>query len=269
MGSKKGRLRAAAERIRRGMKELAEHKYTTIAGVLAFFLVLSVAPLLFLVTLLFGGQAIPEETLSSLGLFGWAEDLVVFLNANASATAGVSVLFLATTLWSASNFFFHLRRSGEILYDCRRVKTGWKVRLSAIGLTLCVLFLLAGAGGILVTLTVLFRGFPRPISRGVLFSALFVLGFFTAWLLNTYVCPYKCRPAETLFGSLLTAGLWLAASAAFALYAEFSGAEKLYGALALAVVFLFWLYWMMVCFTVGAVFNRVRMRGGRHEHKKL
>ncbi len=125
------------------------------------------------------------------------------------------------------------------------------------------------AWGGLVTLTLFTRRLPRPIARAILFSALFLAGFFGAWLLNAYICPYRCKPADTVCGSLVTALLWLAASAAFAVYAALSHKEKLYGALALVIVFLLFLYWMMICFTAGAVWNRVRMRGRRAEPKKM
>ena len=40
------RIRAAAEKLQRGYRILAEHRYTTIAGTLVFFLITSVVPFL-------------------------------------------------------------------------------------------------------------------------------------------------------------------------------------------------------------------------------
>ena len=267
---KKGTVARAVGRGMNAWRTLNEHKFTTIAGTLVFFLIMSLVPLLFWLTLLFGQNALSAEAIAQLGLFSWAEDLLVFLVNNAQEkTAGAGVLFLITTLWSSTGFFYHLRRSGEIIYSYRRKKHGWKVRLSAIGLTFLVLFFFAGAGGILLTLALAMRRLPRWISQPVLYAALLGLGFLAAWLLNAYICPYRCKPSEIALGSLFTAVAWLVASLAFAVYMRFSSKEKLYGALTLIIVFLLWLYWMMTCFTAGVVYNRRRMRGKELAHKML
>ena len=251
-------------------RTLNEHKFSTIAGTLVFFLIMSLVPLLFWLTLLFGKNALSTEAIRELGLFSWAEELLILLQNNAQEkTAGVSVLFLATTLWSSTGFFYHLRRSGEIIYDYKRKKHGWKVRLSAVGLTFLVLFFFAGAGGIIITLSLLMRKIPKWISQPVIYLAVLGLGFLAAWLLNAYICPYRCKPSEIALGSFLTAVAWLVASVAFAVYMMFGNKEKLYGALSLIIVFLLWLYWMMMCFTAGVVFNRRRLKIKELKHKTL
>ena len=96
-----------------------------------------------------------------------------------------------------------------------------------------------------------------------------LLGFFAAWMLNAYICPYRCKPYEILLGSLYTAIAWLVASGAFTVYLNFTNQERLYGALSLVIIFFLWLYWMMICFTAGVVFNRHRMNLRNPEHKTL
>lgn len=249
---------------------LSAHRYTTVAGTLSFFLIMSLVPFLFWLTLLFGNTTFDAALISELHLFDWAKELLIFLKNNAAgATAGVSVLFLATTLWSSTGYFYHLRRSGEILYDYRRNKHGWKVRLSAILLTFAVLAFFAAAGALFLVIVVYAKRLPRWLFLVILYSFLLLIGFCAAWILNVYICPYRCRPLDTAFGSMLTAAAWLIASFAFSVYFRFGSKERLYGALSLVVVFLIWVYWMMICFTAGAVFNRSRMRVHDLDHKTL
>ena len=259
----------AAERVRRAYGVLAAHRYTTIAGTLTFFLVLAVVPFTFWLTLLVGSAAYARE-IESLGLFGWAKDALVFLFENAEgAGSGAGVLFLLTTLWSISGFFYHLRRSGEIIYGFAGVKRGWKVRLSALALTFSVLLYFAAAGAAMVACILWTKRLPPALGYPFEYSVLFFLGFLAAWILNAYVCPYRLRAGDAAHGSLVTAALWMAFAAAFSVYLRFSGSEKLYGALSLVVVFLLFLYWMMICFTVGAIYTRMRVRRTRLERKKL
>ncbi len=260
---RKGRLRSLFAGARRAYGVLAAHRYTTIAGTLVFFFVISVVPFLFWLLLLFGNTGVAPEEILELELFGWAKELLVFLLENAEgAGRGASIFFLATTLWSCTGFFYHLRRSGEIIYESDRAKQGWKVRLSALGLTFVLLLFFAAA--VLVVLAGVYA--VRFLSPWIAYPAeyilLFVVGFFAAWILNAYICPFPLGPSRTAPGSLLTAGLWLGASALFSVYLKFSGSEKLYGALSLVIVSLLFLYWMMICFTVGAIYNRCRIPSG-------
>ena len=249
---------------------LASHKYTTIAGTLVFFLITSIVPFLFWLVLLFGNAALLGEEIFALPLFGWAKDLLLFFRENAAeASRGAGVFFLATTLWSSSSFFYHLRRSGEIVYGYDRVKKGWKVRISAILLTLAVLVFFAVAGVLVFAGAVAARFLTPWLGYPAVYALLLIVGFFSAWILNLYVCPYRVSPADTVGGSAVTAVLWLIASAAFAVYLRFSGSEKLYGALSLVIVFLLFLYWMMICFTVGMIYNRHRLELRGRAHKKL
>lgn len=264
-----GKIAAWFARARNFYRDLASHRYTTIAGTLTFFLVLSFVPFLFWLTLLFG-SALHAEDILDLELFGWARDFLLFLKDNADgARSGVSLFFLLTTLWSSSSFFYHLRRSGEIVYDEKRAKHGWKVRLSAVGLTLLVLLFFAAAAAVLLAGIYAVRFLSPWLAYPAEYILLFVVGLFSAWILNAYVSPYRLSPSDTVGGSVVTAALWLFASAAFAVYLRFSSGEKLYGALSLVIVFLLFLYWMMICFTVGVVFNRIRVRKRDLAHKAL
>lgn len=263
------KIAAVFQKIKRAYSVLAEHKFTTVAGTLVFFLIMSFVPFSFWLVLLFG-NAVNLEDIARLELFDWAKELLAFIGKNASgATSGANVFLLATTLWSSTGFFYHLRRSGEIVYRCRRPVHGWKVRLSAAVFTFAVLFFFAAAGAALIGTSLVASYLPSGLSYVAVYSLVLCFGFFAAWLLNAYICPYRSRPHETVLGSLLTAIAWLLASVAFSIYLHFSDPERLYGALSLVIVFLLWLYWMMICFTAGVIFNKYQMTARVKERKTL
>ena len=119
----KNGVRRAVDRGMGIARLFSAHRITTIAGALAFFLVLSVVPLFFWLTLLFGREGLPEEP--AFELFAWAEELISYLVKHAGeAASGAGVVLLLTTLWSASSFFYHLRRSGELLSGVSRPHGG-------------------------------------------------------------------------------------------------------------------------------------------------
>lgn len=259
----------AFRRARRVFATLSEYKFTTIAGTLVFFLIMSLVPFLFWLVLLFG-KSVDIEQIFALELFEWASDLLVFFRNNAEdATAGAGILFLATTLWSSTGFFYHLRRSGEIIYHYRRKKNGWKVRASAAVFTLLLLLYFAAAGAVLIGANLFARSLPQWLFYLTVYALVMAFGFFAAWILNLYICPYRCSPSDTVIGSLLTAVLWLVFSVAFTVYLRFANPERLYGALSLFIVFLLYLYWIMIGFTSGVIYNRRAMKLKELDHKKL
>ena len=254
------------ERGPRAYGTLAAHKYTTVAGTLVFFLVLSIVPLLFFVALIFG-ESISAEQVFELELFDWAQELIIYLNAHATgASVGANVFFLATTFWSSTGFFYHLRRGGEIIYGMSGSQKGWRLRVSAVLFTLFMLLFITFSGGVVIGANLLTRALTPWVSSALVYFIVTLFGFFTAWLLNAYACPYRAA-TEMAAGSALTALSWLVAAALFRIYLKFSNPARLYGALSAIVVFLLFLYWLMICFTVGMIYNcnRIRLEGRKEK----
>ena len=197
------------------------------------------------------------ERLFSLPVFNSVKNVLEYVRKEAlEATTGASVVLVVTTLYSSTNLFYQMRRSGEIVYDVHRKKQGLKTRLAAFGLLFCVLvlstaFLLVYALGSFV----LSRWFPRGVELLVDYILLGVLAFLLAILLNIYVCPYKRKWRDFLSGAFVTVGMWGIAALGFSLYLKVGNLTKLYGALSTVIVFLLWLYVMMIGFIVGVIFN--------------
>ncbi len=274
MNGAKAHLRDAFGKVRGAFSYLSSKKYTTLAGTMAFFLIMSVVPFLFWLTLLFGRLDIDFSELFELEIFSDVKEIFGYLQESArAATASASVILLATTLYSSTTLFYHMRRSGEIIYESRRRKGGLVLRLSALVLMFIVMLLLVG-GMILFLLghrllTHVFPSFVAQISVYVLFG---VMMFALILLLNIYICPYRVGVRGALWGSLLTLLLGGMASFGFSIYTKFSSMEKLYGAAVFLILFLLWLYVLMTCFIIGVVFNCFLFeQDGRRQpvHKKF
>lgn len=264
------RLRKAYRYVKTKYELLHVKKYTTIAGTLVFFLIMSIMPFAFWLTLIIGKLPIDTEKLFALSVFASVKNVLEYVQKEAmEATTGASVLLLFTTLYSSTNLFYQMRKSGEIVYDVHRKKQGLKTRLAALVLLLCVLvlavaFLLVYALGSFV----FSRWFPRGVELLVDYTLLGVLAFFLALLLNVYVCPYKRRWRLFLPGTCVTVGLWTIAALGFSLYLKVGNLTKLYGALSTIIVFLLWLYVMMIGFIVGVIFNSEKVVKKRKRGKR-
>ena len=118
---------------------LAEKKYTTIAGTLVFFLIMSIVPFTFWLSLIFGQVEFGSERFLRIGVFDSIKDIMDYIKTEAqNATTGASFLLVTTALYSATNLFYQMKKSGEIIYEYKR-KTGFKARLSALVLLFIVM----------------------------------------------------------------------------------------------------------------------------------
>ena len=267
-------FRNAARGVRAVFSYLSSKKYTTLAGTMAFFLVMSVVPFLFWLTLLFGKLHIDYGPILELEIFAdFKEIFFYFRDAAENATAGASVVLLATTLYSSSNLFYHMRRSGEIIYECGREKAALVVRLSALVLIFVVmLLLLVGVCLFLLGTAFLHRILPSFAAQIAVYALFGAIVFALLVLLNLYICPYRVGVGDVVWGSLLTLLLGGAASFGFSVYARFTTIEKLYGAAVFLILFLLWLYVLMTCFVIGVVLNCYLLEKDKKQkivHKKF
>ena len=251
------KLRIFYEYLKDKYRLLSLKKYTTLAGTLVFFFVLSILPLSFWLTLLLGKLPINTDELLSLPVFESVKNVFIYVKEEAErASTGASIILIFTTLYSSTNLFYQIRRSGEIIYDYHRENAGLKLRLGALILLIMVMgivvaFLLVFAWGSFL-FSLFFSRAWQLIADYVLIG---VVAFFLILLLNVYICPYKASMRYFLSGTFITLSLWGAAVIGFSVYLRISNLSQLYGALSAVIVFLLWLYLLMVGFIVGVIWN--------------
>lgn len=248
-------LKAITRKIADTIKFYSDKRFSTIAGTLVYFLLMSIAPFILWLTLVFGN--VDTEQFLSNGLFESISPVLRYLKESAeSAAGGAGIVFLLTSLYSSTNFFYHLRRSGEIIYNSKRVKGGIKLRIISLMLIAATIFLVALTATVSVAGTALLNSFlPEIMSKIISMIFITALAFVVALVLNVVACPYKLKISEALTGSLLTTALWLVVSVGFGVYSIFANPERLYGRIAALIVFLLWCYVMMSCFVIGMIKN--------------
>lgn len=255
------KLRALYYYVKEKYDLLSLRKYTTVAGTLVFFLIMSIVPLSFWLSLIIGRLPVDTEEILSLPVFDSVKNVLLYVQKEAmNATTGASVILVVTTLYSSTNLFYQMRRSGEIIYDYPYERQGLKLRLGAllllvIVMALVVIFLLIFAlGGFL---------FSRLLSQTwellADYALLTLVSFALVLLLNMYICPHKAPIRCFLPGTFVTVVAWITAVIGFSVYLKISNVTRLYGALSAIIVFLLWLYVLMICFIVGVIFNSERV----------
>lgn len=257
----RGNVRKAVRYAREQYNVLSEKKYSTIAGTLVFFLIMSVTPFVFWLTLLFGRLELDLDRLLALPIFASVEKLIVYIRTEAEgAHKGASVFLLVATLYSSTNFFYHLRRSGEIVYGYKKHKHGLLVRIVALVLMFALMIFLVLAVAVVAGGAFVFSQiFSRTVELIADYVLLLAVSFLVVLGLNAYVCPYRARLRELLPGTALTVVAWTGAMLGFQVYLIFGNVRKLYGALSAIIIAMLWLYALMICFVAGVAINSERV----------
>src|ERR671926_64422 len=149
-----------------------------------------------------------------------------------SAGGGKLSFGILATLWAASNGMGAISDSLNAAYDLKETRPWWKVRLTAIGLTLALTLLI-------VTPLVL----------------VFVL---LAFALIYYFAP-DARDQDWKWitpGAVVGVALWLLISFAFKVYLDFFNSySATYGSLGAVIILMLWFYFTGVAILVGGEIN--------------
>lgn len=237
------------------VKYFTDRRFSTVAGTLVYFLLMSIAPFTLWLTLVFGSinvnPILDHRLLESVSPF-----LRTLKSSAESAVSGAGIIFLVTALYSSTNFFYHLRRSGEIIYESGSIGGGLKLRLASLGLIAVTIILIALIAAAAVAGSALDNVlFPHVIYEIVFSAFLIALIFSVALVLNIFACPFKLKVREAAKGSLFTTLLWIIFLVGFGVYTRFASPERLYGKIASVIIFLIWCYAMMCCFVIGMILN--------------
>ena len=213
---------------------------------------------------------IQTEKVLSLPVFESVKDILFYVQREAAnATTGASIILVLTTLYSSSNLFYQMRKSGELIYDYHAERQGLKIRLSALVLLIVVMATMIGFLLVFALGSFLFsRLLSQTWERVADYLLLAGVAFFLVLLLNVYVFPFKMKARAFLLGTVVTVGAWALALVGFSIYLKVSNVRRLYGALSTIIVFLLWLYILMIGFIVGVILNSERILK-KNKKKKL
>lgn len=238
-----------------GLKYYSDRRFTTLSGTLVYFLLMSVTPFLFSVAL-FAGK-IDLSGILSVEIFSAIQPVVEYLQQSANdATVGASVVLAITSLWSSTNFFYHLRRSGEIIFAPEIRVNGLKLRMYSLFAVLSVIILIAFAAAVpFIGKNVLENIMPQHLAEAIMVIFISMTAYFTSYFLNVFACPVKLKYEEAAGGALLTLILWILFAVGFSVYLRFANIQRLYGAITAVVVFLLWCYLMVNSLVIGLIYN--------------
>lgn len=248
-------------------KLLNNKKYTTLAGTMSFFFLLSVVPIFYLILILFSKLHVTFDI--DFSLFGIPENLSDVLNYifghTQEISKGYSLIFIITAMYSSSNLFFQMINSVEIIYMKQKQKTHGRI----VSIFILIFFILSII--LVLFLIILFQRLtsflPSIISNFLNLVITSFLIFLILIYLNKYISPIRVYMKDCIKGSMFILLFWVISSYIFLIYLKyFSNQEYFYGNLATFVIFLLWIYLIMLGLIIGIIINyRIQKKAGYYD----
>lgn len=250
-------------------EQMARKNISAFAASAAFFLFLSMVPLLMSLCAILPYTSLTAENLIAAimkviptAVDNFVERVVYDVY---SRSAGTITVFAIVTIWSAAKAMMALIQGLNEVNDIEEKRNYFLVRTIACFYTVIMLvaiiisIIIMVFGNIIVNLVL--RDFPRlhlivqfVMHFRFLFSWLVLTLFFA--LIYAFVPGTKQRFKRQLPGATFSAVVWSGASYLFSIYVEGFNGFGTYGSLTTVVILMFWFYMMMYILLIGAHINR-------------
>jgi membrane protein len=260
--------------LKRTFKEFRQDNLTDHAAALTYYGVLALFPALIALVSVVGllGQSTVDALISNIRAIPGASDVKrIVINAirdinHHDSQAGLAfVLGMALAVWSASSYIGAFIRASNAIYERGEGRPFYKLRPLQMAVTLVMVLLITLVLAAIVITGPITKQVGQAIGLGDTGQTVFDIVKWPVILLVVscmfsllyYVAPNVKHPRFRWFtpGGLLAVGIWLLASAAFALYVKYFPNNKTYGSFAGVIVFLTWLWISNIALLLGQEMN--------------
>lgn len=246
----------------------------------AFFLFLSLIPMLAVICAVIPYTALTEENFLSV-IEGYAPASVSPLVSSIvedvySRTAGILSVAIVGTLWTAGKGMLALIRGLNAINDVEENRNYFVLRTVASFYTLIMIVVVILSLLVMVFGNVLVELVIRELSQvKFLFEFLLSCRFIFSWvilsivftMIYTFVPNRKMCFFEQLTGGMFSAVAWSTFSWCFSIYVDCFGGFGTYGSLATIVIVMLYLYFCIYIIMIGAYINRyLSEKGGVKQH---
>ena len=238
-------------------------------GQLAFFLVISIIPLITLVGAIGSGFGLPATSIKEILDSVVPHDIINYLipaNTEGILNFNMIIFFGAAFILASNGTYSIINTSNEIykVEDNGEIKKRLKAVLMTFILVILFLFLILvpAFGDVLIRLitTSVQNESLNSIIEGIYHIIKYPISLFIIYynlkLLYTIAPSTKISSKSTIPGALFTTIMWLISSKIYAFYVDFfSNYDVFYGAMSNILVLLIWVYILAYIFTLGMCFN--------------
>lgn len=249
--------------------EMNKKNISSFAASIAYFLFLSLVPMMILVCTIIPYTPLSEQNLVSAiteVMPDMIDPLIISIVADVyDKSAGVLSIAAIATIWSAGKGVLALIRGLNEVNEVEEKRNYFMLRIVASFYTLIILlmlllsFILNVFGNVL--LDMIFSSVPETRT---LFNYAMNLRFLAEWVILTilFTAVYAVLPDKKLKfrfqipGALFSAVVWSIFSWCFSIYVDATKSYSTYGSLSFIIIIMLWMYFCIYIILIGAQINR-------------
>jgi len=249
-------------------QNIGQQNICAFASSAAFFIFLSLMPILMLLSTLLRFTPITEvlliETVNEAVPVAFQDYMTSLVVQAYNSSAGAISIAILVTIWSAANGCMALMRGFNAIYMVTERRNYFILRLQACVYTIFMLLMVVAMlialvfGEMIITFVSArvpelapFLGSINNLRYPV---GIIVLTFFLS-LLYTFMPNKKLKLRYQFPGAFLTAVVWEIFSWAYSLYLGKFGLNTAYGSLTVIVTMMFWMYFLIYIMMIGGYLN--------------
>jgi membrane protein len=260
-----------SELVKRTVSEMSADDVLGLAAQLAYYFLFALAPAIVCVIALtsFLPFSSIQDLISSISRFAPPDVVQILRNQLAeigqSGSSGVLTFGLLAAIWSSSAAMVGIISALNTAYDIEEARPWWKVRLTAILLTIGTAIFIIVAFALVMAGPTLIERVASIVGAGPAFASVWnVVRWpvaFTLIALGVGLVYYFAPDAEQDWewitpGAVVATVLWLLASLGFKFYiANFANYNETYGSLGGVIVLMLWFYITALAILAGAEMN--------------
>lgn len=246
-----------------------EAEVGTYASGAAFFLFLSVIPMVMIVSGILPHNLIGKKEMVSISQAVIPDKIYRFLLSIVDSYHGNHVTLLSVSavvvVWSASKGVLALIRGLNHIYEVEETRGYILLRLKASFYTIFLLLAILLSAGVLVFGNTLAKWMIPENGPAANLWHIFgwIRHIFVAGMISIVFCTmYSLLPNNQLSwkdhypGAVVTSVFWTLYSFGFSIYIDYFGGFSMYGSLTSIVIVMIWLYFCMYIFFCGALVNK-------------
>ncbi len=235
-------------------QKISDKSYSTLAGSIAFFLIINGGSVLCLVLNIcnnmgynifdyFNTDYLPDQISTII--------TAMYID---SLRNNYSIFFTITSIISGSTLFYHLIKTTEIIYDTKMVKQNFFNRILSI--IIVIIFLL-----LVITMFIFFL-ISNYFTKGTFFNVLvkyltmIIAPFIITLFISKTVTPKNNKVKEVYLGVIFSTIFWFVATILFSIYLDiFLNYKMTFGSLSFFIVFMIWIYLLSQGLIIGFIIN--------------
>lgn len=248
---------------------IREAEVGTYASGAAFFLFLSLIPMVMIVSGILPHEVVNKQDVVNISQAVMPEKIYRFLLSIVEGYHGNNVTLLSVSafvvVWSASKGVLALIRGLNHIYEVEESRGYILLRLKASVYTIFLLLAILLSAGILVFGNTLAEWIIPDSGMAANLWRFFggLRHIFVAGMISVVFCTmYSLLPNNQLTwkdhypGAVFTSVFWTLYSFGFSIYIDYFGGFSMYGSLTTIVIVMIWLYFCMYIFFGGALVNK-------------